>query len=130
MAAGLLTTAGKNEALDALVSTNTTLYLALLDEAVEEAGAGVGGTPYARKAITWEAAGTTTAGVKGNSVAVVFDNGGATDWGVALDTWGIYDAATAGNQLAVGLLDVVRDLSAVGATLTFEIGTVTLTLVD
>jgi len=127
MGVGTLTTTGKNEALDALVSTNTTLYLALLDGGVEETGVGSGGTAYARKAITWDAA---ASGAKSNSVAVVFDNGGATDWGSALDEYGIYDASTAGNKLATGALDAVRDMSIVDATLTFAIGNVTMTLSD
>jgi len=127
MGAGTLTTIGKNEALDALVSTNTTLYLALLDGGVEETGAGSGGTAYARKAITWAAA---ASGAKANSVAVVFDNGGATDWGSALDEYGVYDAATSGNKLATGVLDAIRDMSLANASLTFAIGNVTLTLTD
>ncbi len=127
MGAGTLTTIGKNEALDALVSTNTTLYLALLDGGVEETGAGSGGTAYARKAITWSAA---ASGIKVNSVAVVFDNGGATDWDSALDEYAVYDAVTSGNQLASGILDATRDMSLADATLTFGIGNVTMTLSD
>jgi len=130
MGTGTLTTIGKNEALDALVSTNTTLYLALLDGGVEETGAGIGGTAYARKAITWTVAGASTAGVKANSVAVVFANGGAVDWGAAIDEWGVYDAATAGNQIASGVLDAVRDMSIASAIITFNISAVSLTLSD
>lgn len=125
MAAGTLTTTGKNEALDALVSTNTTLYIALLDGGVEETGAGSGGIAYSRKAITFGAA---AAGIKANTVAVLFDNGGATDWGSAVDEWGIYDAATAGNKLAEGLLDGVRNMSFADATILFDIGDISITL--
>ena len=127
MGAGTLTVAGKNSALDDLVTTSGPFYLALLDGGVEETGAGAGGTAYARKAITFAAAGT---GAKANSVAVVFDNGGATDWGSALDEWGIYDAATAGVQIASGVLDTTRDMSIASATLTFNIGDVIMTLSD
>ena len=127
MGAGVLTVTGKNEALDALVSVNTTLYLGLLTTSVEETGVGVGGTPYARLAITWAAAG---AGAKANSVAVTFSNGGATDWGAAINQWGIYDAATAGNQLASGALDSARNMSIAGASIMFNIGAIVLTLSD
>jgi len=127
MGAGTLTTAGKNAALDALVTTEGPFYLALLDGGVEETGAGAGGTPYARKAITF---GVAAAGAKANSDAQIFDNGGATDWGAALDEWGIYDAATVGVEIASGLLDATRDMSLANATVTFAIGTVILTLSD
>ena len=127
MGAGTLTTIGKNEALDALVSTNTTLYIGLLDGAVEETGVGSGGTAYARKAITFSAAAT---GAKANSAAVIFDNGGAIDWGATVDEWGVYDAATAGNQIASGVLDAVRDMSIASAIITFNISAVSLTLSD
>ncbi len=125
MGAGTLTTAGKNAALDDLVTSEGPLYLALLDGGVEETGVGSGGTPYARKAITWAAG---AAGAKANSVAVVFDNGGATDWGSALDEWAVYDALTVGTQLASGLLDATRDMSLASAIVTFAIGDVTITL--
>lgn len=127
MGAGTLTTVGKNEALDALVSTNTTLYLGLLDGGVEETGVGAGGTPYARLAITFSAA---AAGSKANSVIITFDNGGATDWGSALDEWGIYDAATVGNQIASGVLDATRNMSIADANIIFEVSSVVITLSD
>lgn len=127
MGAGTLTTAGKNAALDALVTAEGPLYLALLDGGVEETGAGSGGTPYARKAITFAAA---AADAKANSVAVIFDNGGATDWGAALDEWAIYDAVTVGVQIAAGLLDASRNLSLANALVTFSIGDVVITLSD
>ena len=127
MGIGTLTTAGKNAALDDLVTTSGPFHLALLDGGVEETGAGVGGTPYARKAITFAAAGS---GEKANSDAQIFDNGGATDWGSALDEWAVYDAATAGVQIASGVLDVIRNMSIADAVLTFAIGTVIMTLSD
>ena len=127
MGAGTLTAAGKNSALDDLITTSGPLYLALMDGVVEETGAGAGGTPYARKAITFGAA---AAGVKANSVAVVFDNGGATDWGSALDGYAVYDALTVGVQMALGPLDGTRDMSLANATLTFAIGNASITLAD
>lgn len=127
MGVGTLTTAGKNAALDDLVTAEGPLYLALLDGGVEETGAGAGGTPYARQAITFAAA---AAGSKDNSIAVIFDNGGATDWGSALDEWAIYDALTAGVQIASGLLDAIRDLSLANATVTFAVDTVIIALSD
>jgi len=127
MGVGTLTVAGKNSALDDLVTTSGPFYLALLDGGVEETGAGVGGTPYARKAITFAAAGS---GAKANSNAQIFDNGGATDWGSGLDQWGVYDAATVGVQIASGVLDATRDMSIASAILTFAIGDVVITLSD
>jgi hypothetical protein len=127
MAAGTLTTSGKNSALDDLVATSGPFHVALLDGGVEETGAGSGGIAYSRKAITFGAA---AAGVKANSVAVLFDNGGATDWDSALDEWAIYDAATAGVQMASGLLDATRNMSIADAILTFSIGDLTITLSD
>jgi hypothetical protein len=127
MGAGTLTVAGKNSALDDLVATSGPLYLALLDGGVEETGVGSGGTAYARQAITFAAA---ASGAKANSDAQVFDNGGATDWGNALDEWAVYDAATAGVQIASGVLDATRDMSLANAIVTFAIGTVIITLSD
>lgn len=127
MGIGTLTTVGKNEALDALVSTNTTLYLALLDGAVEETGVGSGGTPYARQAITFAVA---AAGSKANSITVAFDNGGAADWGSAIDEWGIYDALTGGNKIGEGLLDAVSDMSVPSAYISFSVGAIILALSD
>jgi hypothetical protein len=127
MGAGTLTTAGKNAALDDLVATTGPLYLGLLDGGTEETGAGSSGTAYARKAITFAAA---AAGAKSNSAGVNFDNGGATDWGSALDEWAIYDAATSGNKVASGVLDATRNLSLANAVVAFAIGDVTITLSD
>lgn len=120
------TDTGKNSALDAFVTTEGTLYVALIRTGGTEAsGVGSGGTAYARKAITWGAA---SSGTKSNSVAVVFDNGGATDWSNDIDKWKIYDALSGGNELQNGTLSASRDMSVANATLTFAIGAIDLTL--
>ena len=124
--------ASKQTMLDQLVTTDGPFYVALFvgDPAgagVEENGPGVGGTAYARKAITFGAA---SGGNKANSAAVVFDNGGATDWDAGITHWALYDALTLGNLVASGALGGTRDMSIANATLTFNIGDIDLNLND
>jgi len=104
------TTAYLNTMLDeGVAQTNAgSLYLALIRTGGTEAvGPGSGGTAYARKLISWAVA---ASGNKANDTAIVFDNGGAIDWSNVIDKWKIYDAATAGNELANGsLVQVLPD---------------------
>ncbi len=91
----VLTDACKNACLDSAVSgaPGTALWLGL-HTAPGQAGAEVsGGSPaYARKAITWQAAGAVTQGAKDITAAVTFDvPPGTTVRGI-----GLWSASTAG----------------------------------
>lgn len=91
----VLTDACKNACLDSAVSgaPGTALFLGL-HTTLGQAGTEVtGGSPaYARKAITWQAAGAVTAGAKDITAGVTFDvPAGTTVRGV-----GLWSASTAG----------------------------------
>ena len=121
-------TAAKNIMLDQLVATDGPYYVGLRTAGgVEISGPGVGGTAYARQQITFGAAASAN---KANSVAVVFDNGGATDWNNDAAQWALYDALTAGNVVSSGNLGATRDMSVADATLTIAIGNIDLDLTD
>ena len=91
----VLTDVCKNAMLDSAVSgaPGTALFLSL-HTALGQGGAEVtGGSPaYARKAITWQAAGAVTQGAKDITAAVVFD----VPAGTTVRSVGLWSASTAG----------------------------------
>jgi len=119
--------AAKETMLDQLVTTSGPFYVALFVGDPEVAGVEENGAAYARQPITF---GPAVAGNKANSVAVVFDNGGATDWDAGVSHWALYDSPTigAGNRISSANLGAIRDMSIANATLTFGIGDIDLNL--
>lgn len=115
--------ASKNTMLDQLVTTDGPFYLAL----IRTGGTETTGTGYARLQVTFGAA---SAGNKANSAQVQFDNSGNTDWASDIDKWKLYDAVSAGNEVANGSLTASRDMSIANATLTFAVGDIDLDLND
>lgn len=111
-------TAELNAMLD---SRPTTRYLTLF---VGEPGAGgteVTGTGYARIAVTMgSASGGSRANTSGSHVFTV----GAGGWQSGVNWGALYDAASGGNRVSRDQLDATRDMSVVGATMTFGVGDV------
>lgn len=91
----VLTDVCKNASLDSAVSgaPGTALFLGLHTAPGQAGAEATGGSPaYARKAITWQAAGAVTQGAKDITAAVTFDvAAGTTVRGV-----GLWSASTAG----------------------------------
>lgn len=86
-----LTTEGKNDILTNGLTAFT--HVALLDDTFTEIA---GGSPaYARKAVTWTAAGS---GLRDNNADLVFD----VQAGDLVALHAVYDASSAGNQEAYG----------------------------
>lgn len=114
--------------------TAPSMFLALSTTSPAEDGTNVtepstGG--YARVALSgkWGAA-TLVSGVgtSANNAAISFTQSTAA-WssGSALGFFAIYDAATAGNLLRYGALDVPRTVDSAGITLTIDVGGLRLT---
>lgn len=119
---GTITVASRNTMLDALPATQ---YLALFTGDPEGAGTEETGTGYARIAVTMAAA---AAGARTNSSGPHVFTVGAGGWSATIDHGALYDALSGGNRIASDPLDATRDMSVVGATMTFGVGDVDETL--
>ena len=119
---GSIVVGERNDMLD---SIGTTVYLALSVGDLNAAGTEVSGTGYARIAVTLGAA---AAGVKSNTSGPHVFTVGAGGWQSNVDYSALYDASTAGNLISTDALDQTRNMSVVGATMTFGVGDIDLTL--
>lgn len=115
---GTITEAYRNVALDALPATQ---YLALFVGDPEGAGVECSGTGYARIAVTMAAA---SAGSRANSSGPHVFTVGAGGWQAGVTHGALYTALTLGSRISSDPLDATRDMSVVGATMTFGVGDV------
>lgn len=106
----------RNTMLDALPST---VYLALFVGDPAGAGTECSGTGYARIAVTLAAA---SAGNRTNSSGPHVFTVGAGGWQAGVDYSALYSASTGGTQISSDPLTATRDMSIVGATMTFAVG--------
>lgn len=114
----------------------TTLYLGLSSTTPTDAGANVtepSGGAYARVATTaadWSAASGTTPAVKTNTATLTFPTATA-DWvaGANLTYFCLFDASTAGNLVAFGLLATAKPVLN-GDTASFAASAITMQLGD
>ena len=119
-----------------------TLYIGLIGVAGTDASPGteLTGTNYARVAVTsslanWagtQGAGTTavssgSSGTTSNNIAVTFQVSGIGGWGTAVE-WGVFDAATAGNEVIRAALGGSMVIGSAGITPAFAAGTLTYTI--
>jgi hypothetical protein len=104
----------------------TSWHLALFTAAPSDSGGGteLSGNGYSRKTIAFAAA-SSPGGTTDNTGQVSFTAAGG-DWGTITHI-GIFDASTSGNLLWHGALSASRTIND-GDTLSFAIGSVTLTL--
>jgi len=102
-----------------------TVYLAMFTTATTDAGGGteVSDSAYARQATTF-AAPASPGGTMANSATVTYP--AIADSQITVTDWAIYDAATAGNQLAHGTLSAPKTL-AVTDILSFTTGQIVIT---
>jgi hypothetical protein len=114
---------------NAAYSAPATTYVALFTATPSDTGGGteVSGNAYARVAVTnnatnWPAA---SAGSKSNGTAVTFPTATPSGWGV-VTSFGIFDAASAGNLLYWGPLTANRTVAAAD-TPSFAIGSLIVT---
>jgi hypothetical protein len=136
---------GLNGASAAAGSGPATLYIALFTAAGSDAAPGTevstSGTSYARVAVTsslanWagtQGAGSTavssgTSGTTSNNNPVQFPGGSAVPaaWG-QVQEWGIYDAATGGNELIRAALNQAKTINAGDPAPYFPAGSLTYT---
>ena len=110
--------ASRNTMLDALPNTQ---YLALFVGDPSGAGTECSGTGYARIAVTMGAA---SAGVRQNSSGPHVFTVGAGGWQSGVNYGALYSAITGGTLISWDPLDATRDMSVVGATMTFTAGDV------
>lgn len=118
----------------AAYSAPATVYVALYTATPGDASASgteVTGGSYARVAVTnnatnWPAASGTSPTSKSNGTAITFPAPTA-NWGVVV-AFAIYDAASAGNELAWGALSVSKTINNGDAAPSFGIGALTITL--
>ena len=110
--------ASRNTMLDALPNTQ---YLALFVGDPAGAGTECSGTGYARIAVTMGAA---SAGVRQNSSGPHVFTVGAGGWQSGVDYGALYSAISGGTLISTDALDAARDMSVVGATMTFAVGDV------
>ena len=104
-----------------LDSRSTTRYLGLY---VGEPGAGgteCTGTGYARITVTMGAA---SAGIRQNSSGPHVFTVGAGGWQSGVNYGALYSAISGGTLISHDALDATRDMSVVGATMTFAVGDV------
>jgi len=121
----------------ALQAAAVTPYVALLTGTLtgDTPGTEVTGGGYARvsaPAATWGptsgAAGDSTAGTLTNAAVITFPTStGAWSAGASITHFGIFDAATVGNALYYGDLTTPQTVGATGITVSFALGTLTLT---
>jgi len=110
--------ASRNTMLDALPNTQ---YLALFVGDPSGAGTECSGTGYARIAVTMGAA---SAGVRQNSSGPHVFTVGAGGWQSGVNYGALYSAISGGTLISHDPLDATRDMSVVGATMTFAVGDV------
>lgn len=112
------TDVGENDVLDVYLGSQT-YYMGFLSAACSDTSAGteLSGNGYARQSITWASA---ASGQKANSGTITFSPTGA--WTEATH-FGIYDAASSGNQVVCGTLNAAVT-GASGTDITFSAGQV------
>ena len=88
------------------------------------AGTETSGTGYQRYQITLTAA---SGAVRSNNAQIVFTVGSG-GWDSGVNYAGLHSASTGGTLLASDQLDATRDMSVVGATMTFGIGDIDVSL--
>jgi len=108
--------ASRNTMLDALANTQ---YLALFVGDPAGAGSECTGTGYARIAVTMGAA---SGGIRQNSSGPHVFTVGAGGWQSGVNYGALYSASTGGTLISSDALDATRDMSVVGATMTFAVG--------
>lgn len=106
----------RNNMLDGLP---TTQYLALFVGDPTGAGTECSGTGYARIAVTMGAA---SGGIKSNTSGPHVFTVGAGGWQSGVNYGALYSASTGGSLISSDPLDATRDMSVVGATMTFAVG--------
>lgn len=117
----------ENAFLDHLLGTTTmtlpSVYLAL-GTGNTDAGitTEVSGTNYARVAVAGTAWNAASARAIDNNATITFPQAGAGGWGTP-DTWGVYDAASAGNCLFYGDITTPKLISS-GQTPSFAANTI------
>lgn len=116
-----------NAAYTAPATVHVALYTVTPTDA-SASGTEVTGGSYARVAVTnnatnWPAA---AAGAKANGTAITFPAPTA-NWGTVV-AFAIYDAASAGNQLAWGALTVSKTVNSGDAAPSFAVGDLDITL--
>lgn len=106
-----------------------TLYVGLFTATPSDTGGGteVTGGSYARKSVTNNATNfpAASSGSKSNGTAITFAAATAS-WGI-ITSFGIFDAASAGNLLVWGPLTANKTVDS-GDTVSFAIGALTITL--
>lgn len=108
----------RNNMLDALPATQ---YLALFVGDPAGAGTECSGTGYARIAVTM---GSASAGVRQNSSGPHVFTVGAGGWQAGVNYGALFSASSGGALISSDPLDATRDMSVVGATMTFGVGDV------
>lgn len=116
---GTLAEAERNTALNAL---SVTRYMALFVGDPTAAGVECTGTGYARIAVTMGAA---AAGVRANTSGPHVFTVGAGGWQAGVTHGALMTLGTGGAIASSDPLDATRDMSVVGATMTFGIGQIT-----
>lgn len=118
-------------ALPSVATAYVALYTVTPTDA-DASGTEVTGGSYARQAVTNNttnfpnATGTTPVS-KANGVAITWAAAPTANWGTIV-AWAIYDAASAGHQLAWGPLAVSKTINNGDAAPAFAIGSLTITL--
>lgn len=111
----------RNTMLDALPSTQ---YLAIFVGEPGNGGTECSGTGYARIAVTMAAA---SGGSRENSSGPHVFTVGAGGWQAGVNWSALYSASSGGSVISKDQLDATRDMSVVGATMTFAAGALTQT---
>ena len=117
-------------AIAAIGTTYVALYTATPTDA-NASGTEVSGGSYARVAVTnnttnWPASTGTNPTTKANGTAITFPAPTAA-WGTVV-AFAIYDAVTAGNEIAWGALTTSKTINNGDAAPSFAIGALTITL--
>lgn len=117
-------------ALPSIATVYVALYTVIPTD-VNASGTEVSGGAYTRVAVTnnttnWPAATGTNPSSKANGTAITFAAPTA-NWGVVVG-FAIYDASSAGNELAWGSLTVNKTINNGDAAPSFAIGALTITL--
>ncbi len=115
---GTIASSYRDTMLDALPATQ---YLALFVGDPAGAGTECSGTGYARIAVTMAAA---SGGSRANSSGPHVFTVGAGGWQAGVNYGALYSASSGGSLISSDALDATRDMSVVGATMTFGVGDV------
>lgn len=117
--------------LAAIATTYIALYTVAPTDA-DASGTEATGGSYARQSFTnnttnWPAASGTAPVSKSNGVAITWSTAPTANWGTVV-AFAVYDAATAGHELAWGPLSVSKTINNGDAAPSFAIGALTITL--